>query len=268
MSRAVNRTGGVRARVAALGIAVIGRAAIGRAAIGIAAIGASAGCAVLPSPEPLPDSFVPEATTSVDPGALATASNGFTLAEQAAIRLRVADCTSFGNGTGWIVGEHTVVTNSHVIEGATAIELTAYDGTELTATRSFLDPTSDLAIVVVEEELAPVLSIAAADPSGTLDDVVVVGYPRAEELTAFEASFVRIVDDELREHPDDVYLLNGHVEPGNSGSAVVNRDDGTVVGVIYAGDDGDASWAVSWESVSDFLMNESGWEVNLAQCED
>lgn len=241
------------------------RAAAG-ATLGLSVV-AVAGCAVLPSPEPLPDSFVPQATASASPGALAAAPDGFSLAEQAAIRLRVADCTSFGNGTGWIVGEHTVVTNSHVIEGATDIELTAYDGTELTATRSFLDPTSDLAIVVVEEELAPVLPIAADDPSGTLDGVVVVGYPRAEELTAFEASFVRVVEDELREHPDDVYLLDGHVEPGNSGSAVVNQDDGTVVGVIYAGDDRNASWAVSWQSVTDFLAHESGWEVNTSQCD-
>jgi serine protease Do len=76
---------------------------------------------------------VKPSVVEIDTSGTATTNRGRTVLQQ-------------GAGSGWIMDANgTIVTNNHVIEGATTITVTTYDGKTYTAQVINTDPTNDLA---------------------------------------------------------------------------------------------------------------------------
>jgi S1-C subfamily serine protease len=217
---------------------------------------ALAGCGVLPDlPPPLPTDFVPSpSATPSDHGPLLS-PDGFDAAQRMTVRVRNVGCGFLATGTGFIIDEHTLVTNRHVIEDSSSLEISTYDGHTAQATAARSTTAADIAIVRVEESLPVAAKLADRDPQ-VGDAITVIGYPEGGRLTTTSGIVLGAVEDPLNGSVGTVLGTSAQVEPGSSGSPVLDAD-GEVVGVIYAKNDADQSFMIPVSTLRDLLDQES-----------
>lgn len=231
---------------------------LGGAAVALAA------CGVIPGPPPPLDAeFVPEvAAPSFDPAAVT--SDGFTTEQRLAVRIRVQTCEGWKTGSGWILSDYEVVTNRHVIEGGTDIEVTTYDGRDFAVNSSQVAPVADLGLLTLDSVFSEYAEYTVTAME-RLDPVTIVGYPSGEQLVVEEGQYLGADLDAVDGTNRLVWTLRGRVEPGSSGSAVYNAD-GQVVAVIYAGDSFTSSmaWPVVW--LDQLIDDPTMWESNDTTC--
>ncbi len=145
-----------------------------------------------------------------------------------------------GSGFVWDTQGH-IVTNNHVVDGATQITVTFADGTSGSATVVGTDPSSDLAVIKVDapaSELHPVtmadssqlkvgqVAIAIGNPftfSGSMTTGIVSALNRS--LPSTEAA----TNGPTYSIPD-VIQTDAPINPGNSGGVLLD-DQGRVIGV-------------------------------------
>ncbi|HEX2059575.1 MAG TPA: trypsin-like peptidase domain-containing protein, partial [Thermoanaerobaculia bacterium] len=146
---------------------------------------------------------------------------------------------SLGSGFVWS-SDGIIVTNNHVVEGASRVTVNFQDGRQLPATLLGVDPDSDLAVLRVEQK-----GLAAA-PIGTSADlmigetVVAVGNPfglSGTVTTGVVSALGRSVpsQDQTRTFTDFIQT-DASINPGNSGGPLLNIE-GKVIGInvaIYA----------------------------------
>jgi serine protease Do len=211
-------------------------------------------------------SATPPTTASANANTAAAASGGTTTIEQgditgivAAARNSVVTITSqitgTGNGRGQFGGSGTgvgsgiiltadgfVLTNRHVIEGATSLKVTLLDGSEYPATVVKVSDTQDLALVKVDATgLTPAklgqsskvvvgeTAIAIGSPLGTFTETVTKGIVSALDRQ------ITVRDDQTGQPVDLTGLIqtDAAINPGNSGGPLLNAA-GEVIGVNTA----------------------------------
>jgi S1-C subfamily serine protease len=144
--------------------------------------------------------------------------------------------TNLGAGTGMIITtDGEVVTNNHVIDGATTITVTLFNST--VARPSTLlghDATNDVAVLKVDN-IAGLPTVALGDSSRSQvgDDVVAIGnalnLPGGPTVTAGIISALgRNLPDPRQ--PQNLIQTDAAINPGNSGGPLVNSS-GEVVGM-------------------------------------
>lgn len=153
-----------------------------------------------------------------------------------------------GAGTGLVLdADGTIVTNHHVVDGATRIEVTvASTGQVFTATYVGGDAVSDVAVIQLEgaSGLTPV--DLADDAAQVGDEVTAVGDAGGDggSLTAAPGTVSALGQDITVEATDgsssrltDLIQMDAYVVPGDSGGAVLD-DEGDVVGMNVAASSG------------------------------
>jgi Do/DeqQ family serine protease len=141
-----------------------------------------------------------------------------------------------GEGSGAIVSpDGLVLTNFHVIQGATKIEVQLVDGRMLRAKVVGADPESDLAVLRVEEKNLPYMNLGNSDGLQVGDVVLAMGNPFGISNTVtmgiVSALSRRRVSDT---NPfEDFIQTDAAINPGNSGGPLVNTD-GELVGINTA----------------------------------
>ena len=152
---------------------------------------------------------------------------------------------SEGSGTGVIVAqgeELYIVTNQHVIDTATAIEISFVDGTTAPATVKGTDAAEDIAVLSVEfSELSEatlknirLASIGDSDKLASGDMVIAIGNAAGsgQSLTVGYVSAVnREVD--LSGMPMTLIQTDAAINPGNSGGPLLNAK-GELIGINNA----------------------------------
>ena len=145
--------------------------------------------------------------------------------------------TSAAAGSGFILTDTGyIVTNYHVIEGATSVTVTTYDGTEYDAKISGYDESNDVAVLKIEATgLTPVV-VGSSSKLNVGDSVVAIGNPLGELTFSLTAGAVSALNR-------DVTLSSGTtmeliqtdcaINSGNSGGALFNMY-GEVVGITNA----------------------------------
>jgi len=136
-----------------------------------------------------------------------------------------------GFGSGFIISnDGYVVTNAHVVNGATEISVGLQDRREFSATLVGSDAASDIALLKLDAKNLPVVKIGDSDDLTVGEWVLAIGSPFGFEHTATQG----IVSALARSLPDDTYVpfiqTDVAVNPGNSGGPLFNTD-GQVVGV-------------------------------------
>lgn len=191
-------------------------------------------CSVLP-PKPPPLGPTPQGTSTSSvsvPAATSDSPDGFQSAQRIAIRVRNVGCQSLSTGSGFALDDNTLVTNRHVIEDSAELQLETYDGRDVAVAASTMATFSDLALVTTVDTLPHVAPIA--DKDAEIDDVItVIGYPKGGELTTSTGRIISSEEDPLGVNLGEVFYTSAPVEPGSSGSAVLNTN-GELVGVVYA----------------------------------
>lgn len=237
-----------------------------RIAVGVRAVlaaGAVAACGVIPAPPgPLEADFVPSvspASASAEP-----TTDGFSMEQHLAVRIRVETCTGWATGSGWILSSHEVVTNRHVVEGATHIEVTTYDGHDYVVNSSLVAKTPDLALLTLDDVFTESATMAQIEPANGAP-MTIAGYPLGQALTVEEGKFIDTEVDSLTASGEDVWLIDAHIDHGSSGSPVYDTN-GAVVAIVYAGD---AEWeALAWPTswLRGLLDDPTGWSDNTPAC--
>jgi S1-C subfamily serine protease len=143
-------------------------------------------------------------------------------------------------GSGFVVAPGLVVTNAHVVAGSDNI--TEYDGVQSErATPVFFDPNYDLAVLRVAGLGVPALPVDGSYVNRGVK-AVVLGYPEgvtavtskpAGVLMRFDPESPNIYDTTSTQR--QIYEVQSHVQPGNSGGPLV-EPDGEVIGVVFARD--------------------------------
>jgi len=184
--------------------------------------------------------FTDTTTTVVAPTATALNVGAvLEIIEPAVVKLevRIGDQAG-GAGTGFVISsDGDIVTNAHVIEGATEISVLLGDGREFEARLLGADPTRDLAVIKID---ASGLAIANLGTSSTLavgDPVLAIG--NALDLvggptvtTGIVSALDRILPTESS-RLTNVLQTDAAINPGNSGGPLVNAA-GEVIGINTA----------------------------------
>ena len=162
------------------------------------------------------DSFLPLSETTASPTLLAT--------------------SSLSSGSGLVISENGfILTNAHVLEGASRIFIITHDGNEFEAETVGVDEFSDLAILKINSENL-VAAKFAADTSNVRAGQVVLGFgsPFAlrNSVTSGIVSHVERSLPGMGSNGDYVSYIQTdlNINPGNSGGPIVNAN-GEVIGI-------------------------------------
>jgi putative serine protease PepD len=153
------------------------------------------------------------------------------------VDLIVGSGSSEAEGSGFVVdAKGDIVTNAHVVEGATTIKVTFADGTKATAKVRGTDTTTDLAVVrvtgVAAAKLHP-LTLADSDAVAVGDGVLAIGSPfgLSETLTTGIVSALdRSITSPSGATIGGAIQTDASINHGNSGGPLIDTE-GKVVGV-------------------------------------
>ncbi|HTQ50201.1 MAG TPA: DegQ family serine endoprotease [Candidatus Acidoferrales bacterium] len=140
-----------------------------------------------------------------------------------------------GLGSGVIVTKDGyILTNNHVVDGATEVKVTLPDGREFTAKVVGRDPKTDVAVIKIDADNLPVVPMADSHNVKVGDVVLAIGNPFGVGQTVTEG----IVSAKDRsnmgiEHYEDFIQTDAAINPGNSGGALVDID-GRLIGINTA----------------------------------
>lgn len=145
---------------------------------------------------------------------------------------RARNSTCLATGTAFAF-DGAIVTNRHVAAGAASLGLATWDGQDFHATVSGHSVSADLARLQATVPGGFTTATAgAADPTvGTA--VYVTGYPLGDQLTATSGTVVAVTTVSGLGVSGPVLELSDKVQPGNSGSPLLDGA-GQVVGVVFA----------------------------------
>lgn len=140
-----------------------------------------------------------------------------------------------GLGSGFIISaDGEVVTNNHVVKGATSIKVTLQDGKTYTAHVIGTDPMTDVALIKLEDASGlPVAKLGNADPLRVGDAVVAIGNPFGLGSTV-TSGIVSALGRDIHSGPYDNFIqTDAAINKGNSGGPLFNTA-GDVVGMNTA----------------------------------
>ena len=145
-----------------------------------------------------------------------------------------------GSGSGVIIRpDGYSVTNNHVVDGATQIQVTLNNNQQYEATVVGTDPATDVAIIKVDADNLPTIPLGDSDALRLGEWVLAIGSPLGVQLrSTITAGIVsakgRSMPDYSGEFKIESFIqTDAAVNPGNSGGALVNKK-GELVGINTA----------------------------------
>lgn len=141
-----------------------------------------------------------------------------------------------GAGSGVIItSDGYIVTNNHVIEGASKITVTTSDQQEYDAELVGTDPITDIAVLKIKTEGLTPATYGNSDQLAVGDMAVAIGNPLGELGGTVTAGIISALDRELAIDGKTMTLLqtDSSINPGNSGGGLFNGD-GQLIGIVVA----------------------------------
>jgi serine protease Do len=153
-------------------------------------------------------------------------------------------------GSGFVVaragGTSYMITNNHVVSGATSAEVLLPDGRHYTAQVQGTDPQEDIAVLKVPDGKLPLAEFGDSTKLKPGQPVAAIGSP--EGASGFGSVTVGVISavhrtlsnvgasrSQTGENLPDVIQTDAPINPGNSGGPLADAD-GRVIGINTAGD--------------------------------
>lgn len=143
-----------------------------------------------------------------------------------------------GQGSGFIfTPDGKIMTNAHVVEGASAVRVTLPDGRQFDGKVVGADPLTDVAVVQIEAEKLPTVQLGNSDALVPGEWAIAIGNPLglSNTVTAGIISATGRASNEIGAADKRVSFIqtDAAINPGNSGGPLLNAA-GQVVGVNTA----------------------------------
>ena len=138
-------------------------------------------------------------------------------------------------GSGVIISEDGyIVTNNHVINGATNLKIVTSDGTEYDATIIGTDSKSDIGIIKIEANNLKYSALANSDDLRLGQETVVIGNPLGEGISCSNGIISALAKEiDIDYNPMTLIQTNAAVNAGNSGGGLFNMN-GDLIGIVNA----------------------------------
>jgi len=157
----------------------------------------------------------------------------------------------YSSGSGFILSENGyILTNAHVVEGATSVSVTTYAGKEYAATVCGADSTNDVAVLKVEAEGLPAVIVGSSANLIVGDQVVAIGNPLGELTATMTVGYVSAKDRDVTTDGTTINMIqtDAAINSGNSGGPLFNMK-GEVVGITSAKYSGASSSGATIEGI-------------------
>ena len=157
------------------------------------------------------------------------------------------------SGSGFILtADGYVITNFHVVESATAIDVVMHDGTEYPAELVGKDSSNDLAVLKIEAASLPAVKLGSSNDLVIGDMVVAIGNPLGELASTQTVGYVSGIDREVSTSGSittiSMIQTDAAINPGNSGGPLFNMY-GEVIGITTAKYSGTTGSGASIEGI-------------------
>lgn len=145
-----------------------------------------------------------------------------------------------GSGSGVVISpDGYIVTNNHVVSGADVVTVTFNDRNTAQAKVIGSDPSTDLAVLKIEEENLPYMEFGNSDEVHLGEWVLAVGYPLSLDATvtagivSAKGRSLGLNAQKSRSAIESYIQTDAAVNPGNSGGPLVNTT-GQLIGINSA----------------------------------
>ena len=145
-----------------------------------------------------------------------------------------------GSGSGVIIRpDGYIVTNNHVVESASKVEVTLNNNKTYEATVIGTDPATDVALIKIDAQGLPTIEFADSDQLRLGEWVLAIGSPLGEELRSTITAGIVSAKGRSMPNYDGKFKIESFIQtdaavnPGNSGGALVNKA-GKLVGINTA----------------------------------
>ena len=139
-------------------------------------------------------------------------------------------------GSGFIItSDGYIVTNHHVVKGATTVQVTLYNGQTYDATVVGGDSDYDVAVLKIEATGLQAVTLGTSADLNVGDTVLAIGNPLGELTFSMSQGIVSCCDRAINVDgtPFNMIQVDASINPGNSGGALLNLY-GEVVGIVSA----------------------------------
>lgn len=188
------------------------------------------------------------------------------------VRITASGCRLTSHGSGVAIGEGQIVTNAHVVAGASEVVINDVSGEHVASVVAF-DPLRDVAVLDAPESKAAVIKWTDK-PVDRGAFGATLGFPAGAETVTVRPAGIR---DHLQAQGYDIYgqtvvtrdilALSSAVRMGDSGGPMV-LDDGTLAGIVFAAatSDPDVGYALSKEEVMPVIERAGVDPVHTGSC--
>ena len=150
-----------------------------------------------------------------------------------------SDVSPAGEGSGIIFSEDGyIVTNAHVVDGATSLKAILSDGTTYEAELVGSDTLTDLAVLKIDATGLQAAEFGSSEDLRVADQVMAIGNPGGYQLNSsvtigYVSALNRAITNNSTGYTMEYIQTDAAINPGNSGGALVNQY-GQVVGINSA----------------------------------
>ena len=155
---------------------------------------------------------------------------------QAGINIFGQPVQAASSGSGFILSsDGYILTNYHVVQNASAVEVTTYSGDVFQAQVIGGDPDYDIAVLKVSASGLQSASLGDSDTLNVGDRVLAIGNPLGELTFSMSGGMVSSVNRAINVSGTPFHMIqtDASINPGNSGGPLLNTS-GEVVGIVSA----------------------------------
>ena len=155
---------------------------------------------------------------------------------QAGINIFGQPVQAASSGSGFILSsDGYILTNYHVVQNASAVEVTTYSGNVFQAQVIGGDPDYDIAVLKVDASGLQSAALGSSDTLRVGDRVLAIGNPLGELTFSMSGGMVSSVNRAINVSGTPFHMIqtDASINPGNSGGPLLNTS-GEVVGIVSA----------------------------------